>query len=148
MHQITLVPSQCEQCTLDGLVLTVQTSIISAFSLAGGQMHCCCSHLCCCTATSISHPNVLVTYHISTMTISERSALARSWLGDSATPEGVGEGLDDAGEDDKDGTNSDSASDSSDGAPPGQMLETWLIMEVWSALEAQQALSAGDKVPV
>jgi hypothetical protein len=70
------------------------------------------------------------------MSISERSALAKSWLGDSATPEGVDEGLEVSGEDDQDGTNSDSASDSSGGAPAGQMLETWLIMEVWSAQEA------------
>lgn len=36
-------------------------------------------------ATSISHPNVVQTYHISTMTAAQRSALANNWLAETSS---------------------------------------------------------------
>jgi hypothetical protein len=82
-------------------------------------------------ATSVSHPNVVTTYHISTMSISERSALASSWL-EGGGPSGAQQSLQDLDEplgamgNDRD---SDASSNSDLDESPPDLLETWIIME-------------------
>lgn len=102
---------------------------------ACGVPHCACVHLC------LSCVQVTC-YHISTMTIQQRSALARSWLADGkATQEGAAQGgleagdassSSDTGIDDEDGS-----STSCDGCPP-DLLETWLVLDVSACWLAQR----------
>lgn len=91
---------------------------------------------------AVAHPNVVTTYHISTMSMSERSALASSWLecgGPASSQQAMQQEPDDSRRD----SDSDGSSNSSDmdEGPPG-LLETWVIMECASlhltALTAQQ----------
>lgn len=82
-------------------------------------------------ATSVSHPNVVTTYHISTMSMSERSALASSWL-EGAGPSGAQQSLQDPDEaigPVDDDTDSDASSNSDLDESPPDVLETWIIME-------------------
>lgn len=73
-------------------------------------------------------------YHISTMTITQRSALARSCMDDNKTAE-EGEEEQDAElmgnttGSSPDSDSDDNSSSSEDGGPP-DMLETWAILEV------------------
>jgi hypothetical protein len=82
----------------------------------------------CCLALQVT------CYHISTMTITQRSALARSWLADNKTaeegeePEDV-ELVGNTTGSSPDSDDDDNSSSSEDGGPP-DMLETWAILEV------------------
>lgn len=84
-------------------------------------------------ATSISHPNVVQTYHISTMTVAQRSALANTWLseGDGSGSDGGKQGLPQDTDQQQDAdSSSDDNSRTSIEAQQKNLLETWLIMEV------------------
>jgi hypothetical protein len=68
-------------------------------------------------------------FHISTITISQRSALARTWLADNSMTEGADEGQDDTtGDDQQAGDSSDSDSGSDSGGMPPDLLETWAVL--------------------
>lgn len=79
--------------------------------------------------TSMSRVVSCRTYHISTMSMSERSALASSWR-EGGGPSGAqqpGQYMVDAQDDDADSEGSSGSSDL-DESPP-DLLETWIIME-------------------
>jgi hypothetical protein len=80
-------------------------------------------------ATSVSHPNVVTTYHISTMSMPERSSLASSWL-EGGGPTSSQHAMQREDEETRRDSDSDASSNSSDmdEAPP-DLLETWVIME-------------------
>lgn len=80
-------------------------------------------------ATSVSHPNVVITYHISTMSMSERSALASSWLdGGGPSQQVVQEELPDSRDDYGDSSSGSTVSSDLDEDPP-DVMETWVVME-------------------
>jgi hypothetical protein len=86
---------------------------------------------------------VVTTFHISTMTINQRSALAKSWLADSKTPEEPGQEADAAAADaasDADDNSDGSGSDSSEAGSPPDLLETWIIMEFCERGSLERAL--------
>jgi hypothetical protein len=87
---------------------------------------------------------VVTTFHISTMTINQRSALAKSWLADSKTPEEPDQEAAagaDAGS--NAGSDNSSASDSSESGSPPDLLETWIIMEFCERGSLERALKLG-----
>jgi hypothetical protein len=91
-------------------------------------------------ATSISHPNVVQTYHISTMTVAQRSALANTWLADSAV--NTNGSPQPTKEQDADGDSSDdNNSHSSIEAQQKNLLETWMI-STFLLFRQQTALKA------
>jgi hypothetical protein len=80
-------------------------------------------------ATSVSHPNVVTTYHISTMTMAERSALANKWLqeaGGAPADTSAAAAAGDASFADADST---ASSDADEGRAQAQLSETWVVME-------------------
>jgi hypothetical protein len=82
-------------------------------------------------ATSVSHPNMVTTYHISTMSMSERSALASSWLdGGGPSQQVVQEEPPDSRDDDGDSSSGSGSTVSSDlDEDPPDIMETWVVME-------------------
>jgi hypothetical protein len=79
---------------------------------------------------SVSHPNVVTTYHVSTMTVSDRSALASSWLengGLSSKQQAMQQEFDDSQRDDDSDSDGSTSSGDLDEAP--DISETWVIME-------------------
>lgn len=101
--------------------------------------------LSCCPV--LSCPAVVTTFHISTMTINQRSALAKSWLADSKTPEEPDQEAAEAGADAASDADSDdssaSDSDSSESGSPPDLLETWIIMEFCERGSLERALKLG-----
>lgn len=77
-------------------------------------------------ASSISHPNVVQTYHISTMTVAQRSALANTWLAGSAVNTS-GSPQQDKDQDADGDSSDDNNSHSSIEAQQKNLLETWMI---------------------
>lgn len=81
-------------------------------------------------ATSISHPNVVQTYHISTMTAAQRSALANNWLADTssgaAKPGGSSSPQQTQQEEGEDSSSDDNNSRSSIEAQQKNLLVRWL----------------------
>lgn len=78
------------------------------------------------------------------MTINQRSALAKSWLADSKTPEEPDQEAAagaDAGSDV--GSDDSSASGSSKSGSPPDLLETWIIMELCERGSLERALKLG-----
>ncbi|KAF6265892.1 hypothetical protein COO60DRAFT_768059 [Scenedesmus sp. NREL 46B-D3] len=98
-------------------------------------------------ATQMSHPNIVQSYHISTMTVSERNALARGCLGtepatsalDKRSPQPSAQ----QGEDDDAGA---SGSNHSSDNEPRDVLETWMIMEFCEKGSLERAVSRGKFV--
>lgn len=81
-------------------------------------------------ATSISHPNVVQTYHISTMTAAQHSALANNWLAETssgaAKPIGSSSPQQTLQQEGEDSSSDDNNSRSSIEAQQKNLLVSWL----------------------
>eukprot|EP00878_Enallax_costatus_P001186 GHUV01001328.1.p1 GENE.GHUV01001328.1~~GHUV01001328.1.p1 ORF type:complete len:1396 (+),score=459.68 GHUV01001328.1:226-4413(+) len=80
-------------------------------------------------ATNIAHPNVVQTYQISTMTVSQRNALARTWIEEGNGHSSNLNQLSPAAEAVEGGDNDSSSSNDGNDEPQKDVLETWMIME-------------------
>ncbi|WIA11806.1 hypothetical protein OEZ85_011898 [Tetradesmus obliquus] len=100
-------------------------------------------------ATSISHPNVVQTYHISTMTVARRNALAAAWLKEGAASSSNATSsaahLAAAHAASADDINASSSSNSSDGSDDeaADNEETWMVLEFCDKGSLQRALLQG-----
>uniref|UniRef100_A0A383VHP9 Protein kinase domain-containing protein n=1 Tax=Tetradesmus obliquus TaxID=3088 RepID=A0A383VHP9_TETOB len=100
-------------------------------------------------ATSISHPNVVQTYHISTMTVARRNALAAAWLKEGAASSSNATSsaahLAAARAASADDINASSSSNSSDGSDDeaADNEETWMVLEFCDKGSLQRALLQG-----
>eukprot|EP00775_Hariotina_reticulata_P004708 gene4708-4959_t len=116
-------------------------------------------------ATSILHPNVVQTYHISTMTVSQRNALANSWMQElkaakaakrmrqSTSSENLAQRLAATGQSrqsDQSGAGGVGAAVDSDGGGRGSeqpdLMETWMIMEFCEKGSLERAINHGTFV--
>eukprot|EP00883_Tetradesmus_obliquus_P005433 jgi/Sobl393_1/1585/SZX64196.1 len=100
-------------------------------------------------ATQMSHPNIVQSYHISTMTVSERNALAKGWLGaDAGTSPAPKQSpkpsssAQQGGDDYADSSGSNHSSDNEQ----RDVLETWIIMEFCEKGSLERAVSRGKFV--
>ncbi|WIA31940.1 hypothetical protein OEZ86_002799 [Tetradesmus obliquus] len=100
-------------------------------------------------ATQMSHPNIVQSYHISTMTVSERNALAKGWLGAEAGTSPApkqspkpSSSAQQGGDDDEDSSGSNHSSDNEQ----RDVLETWIIMEFCEKGSLERAVSRGKFV--
>ncbi|WIA11808.1 hypothetical protein OEZ85_011900 [Tetradesmus obliquus] len=100
-------------------------------------------------ATQMSHPNIVQSYHISTMTVSERNALAKGWLGAEASTSAApkqspkpSSSAQQGGDDDADSSGSNHSSDNEQ----RDVLETWIIMEFCEKGSLERAVSRGKLV--
>lgn len=76
-------------------------------------------------ATNISHPNVVQTYHISTMTVSQRSALANTWLTEGVGGVTAGSPVQTDNLQQPDDNSSDDNNSHGSMEAPKDLLETW-----------------------
>eukprot|EP00879_Flechtneria_rotunda_P007950 GHRR01008329.1.p1 GENE.GHRR01008329.1~~GHRR01008329.1.p1 ORF type:complete len:1448 (+),score=551.05 GHRR01008329.1:1287-5630(+) len=100
-------------------------------------------------ATSIAHPNVVHTYHISTMTITQRNALARTWLAEAdcgsagGRASSIGGGRDAANDLEVAGSDSSETSSNSSFDVQKDILETWMLMEFCEKGSLERAIGLG-----
>lgn len=76
-------------------------------------------------ATNISHPNVVQTYHISTMTVAQRSALANTWLTEGVGASTAGSPVQTDNLQQPEDSSSDDNNSHGSMEAPKDLLETW-----------------------